>query len=125
VRRRHRRLPFRDAVFDVVLSSFPDHDVSVLRAAQRTSALREMVRVLKPGGEVALIDIVLTLDHARRLRALGMDDVCHRWRPPLWACQSGRSRLATRLDSLSDRAWSFAYAPANGACTVAMPAAEG
>jgi SAM-dependent methyltransferase len=84
-----RRLPFRDASFDVVLCGFCIHNVSLFRAGQRRTALCEMVRVLKPGGDLAIIDIVLTPGYYWELRALGMRDVHHEWRPPLWGMPMG------------------------------------
>jgi ubiquinone/menaquinone biosynthesis C-methylase UbiE len=46
-------LPFSDARFDVVLSTVMLHH---LPRAMRSAAVREMKRVLKPGGRVLLVD---------------------------------------------------------------------
>lgn len=46
-------LPFADASFDRVLSSFVFHH---LEAAQKPPALREVHRVLRPGGSLHLVD---------------------------------------------------------------------
>src|SRR5579872_2869287 len=44
-----RKIPFPDASFDVVLSSLAIHNIPAL--PERLQAIREMVRVLKPGGQ--------------------------------------------------------------------------
>jgi ubiquinone/menaquinone biosynthesis C-methylase UbiE len=50
-----RKIPFGDATFDVVVSSLALHNI--YNKAEREQALREITRVLKPGGHVAIIDI--------------------------------------------------------------------
>jgi ubiquinone/menaquinone biosynthesis C-methylase UbiE len=75
-----RKLPFGDESFDVVLSSLVIHNLHV--AADRASAVREIVRVLKPGGRVAICDILHTRSYARMLEEKGLENV-HRPRPHL------------------------------------------
>src|SRR5579875_3544138 len=58
-----RRLPFADASFDVVLSSLVLHNIA--GQACRRQAVREIARVLKPGGCVALLDVRHTCDYVR------------------------------------------------------------
>jgi SAM-dependent methyltransferase len=50
-----RQLPFRDASFEVVVSALVLHNIP--GQAGRQQAVREMARVLKPGGQVALLGI--------------------------------------------------------------------
>lgn len=68
-------IPASDAVFDHVISSFVFHEVAV---SERPSACRELARVLKPGGFVALLDIMFASeaaqDEARRLMGDAWDD---------------------------------------------------
>jgi ubiquinone/menaquinone biosynthesis C-methylase UbiE len=65
-----RTLPFDDRTFDVVLSSLVVHNIHA--ATDRETALREMVRVLKDGGHLAILDVLHTGQYARVLRESGM-----------------------------------------------------
>ena len=67
-----RELPFDDASFDVVLSNFVVHEMQ--KQQDRERMLREMVRVLKPGGLLALIDFIFTAECVRVLREAGAGD---------------------------------------------------
>jgi ubiquinone/menaquinone biosynthesis C-methylase UbiE len=64
-----RQLPFEDGTFDVVLSSLVLHHIP---RGERRDALGEMVRVLKPGGRIAMIDLFHSAEILRELTDLGM-----------------------------------------------------
>ncbi|MBX5451226.1 class I SAM-dependent methyltransferase [Thermogemmatispora sp.] len=66
-----RQLPFPEASFDVIVSCLALHNISGEQG--RRQALREMVRVLKPGGRIAILDLAHVKQYARDLRELGMD----------------------------------------------------
>ena len=68
-----RKLPFRDGTFDVVISSLALHNIH--GRAGRAQAVREMARVLKPGGYVAILDAVRTGEYVQALQDSGMGDV--------------------------------------------------
>lgn len=68
-----RKLPFPDSSFDVVLSSLALHNIS--SGAERSQALHEMDRVLKPGGYLAIFDIFYTRQYAKALEQLGFRDL--------------------------------------------------
>jgi len=69
-------LPFEDNSFDVVLSSFAIHNIK--GATGREQAIREAVRVLRPGGRLLIVDVRATREHEAQLRTLGMNDVARR-----------------------------------------------
>jgi SAM-dependent methyltransferase len=68
-----QRLPFADGAFDSVVSNFVVHEMNT--RADRERMLHEMVRVLKPGGRVALADFIFTPEAVRVLRDAGLADV--------------------------------------------------
>ncbi|MFO0872536.1 MAG: class I SAM-dependent methyltransferase [Phycisphaerales bacterium] len=68
-----RRLPFPDASFDVVVSRAAIHNL--YSAPDRAAAVREIARVLKPGGRALIADIRHHGEHARTFRASGCDDI--------------------------------------------------
>lgn len=68
-----RQLPFANDSFDVVTSSWTIHNLGSV--ADRELALREIVRALKPGGWLLLIDIVNQREYATYLRNQGMREL--------------------------------------------------
>lgn len=64
------RLEFPDASFDAVISMTVLHNIPSRLA--RDEALREFVRVLKPGGRLAIFDLLHTSHYAAVLQAANM-----------------------------------------------------
>ena len=85
-------LPFEDNSFDVVLSSLAIHNIS--GRAGREKAIREAVRVLRPGGRLVIADIRATRQHQAQLAKLGMNHVAHRGLG--WRCWPTRVVTATK-----------------------------
>jgi arsenite methyltransferase len=68
-----RAMPFPDHSFDAVVASLSIHNI--YNREGRREAINEIVRVLRPGGRVALQDIQHVGEYAEDLRAAGMEDV--------------------------------------------------
>jgi SAM-dependent methyltransferase len=68
-----RQLPFPDNTFDVILSNLVLHNIH--GRAKRASALREIVRVLRPGGQIAIVDVLHTGEYARSFVESGLAHV--------------------------------------------------
>jgi arsenite methyltransferase len=64
-----RRMPFPDASFDLAVSRAAIHNL--YRAPERAEAIREIARVLKPGGSALIRDIRHFGDYARAFSASG------------------------------------------------------
>jgi arsenite methyltransferase len=86
------RLPFPDASFDAIVSMTVIHNIH--SRDLRDQALRELVRVLKPNGRIALFDLLHTSRYAEVLQHAGME-VQDIGRERLWLL-SGRSLLAQK-----------------------------
>lgn len=72
-----RKLPFADATFDVILSSWAIHNI--YDHPGREQALGEIIRVLKPGGRVAIVDIRHSAEYADYFRSCGLGQVERSW----------------------------------------------
>jgi len=68
-----RQLPFEANSFDTVVSSWALHNI--YQRDGREQALREIVRVLKPGGRVLLVDIRHGREYAEFLKQAGLAEV--------------------------------------------------
>jgi len=68
-----RQMPFPDTLFDVAVASLSIHNI--YDPDGRTQAVKEIARVLKPGGRVALLDFQRTEEYIQTLRDLGWSDV--------------------------------------------------
>jgi ubiquinone/menaquinone biosynthesis C-methylase UbiE len=66
-----RKLDFPDASFDVVLSSSAIHNIH--EKPERDQAIREIIRVLKPGGQVAIYDIKVISEYQQIFLESGME----------------------------------------------------
>lgn len=93
VRGTAEQLPFDDSSFDFVISRFSAHHWSDLGLA-----LREVRRVLKPGGVTAFIDVVapgmpLLDTHLQAVELLRDTSHVRDYSPAQWACQLGEAGL--------------------------------
>ena len=68
-----RELPFADQTFDVVLSHWVVHNLE--KESERTTALEEMARVLRPAGQIILADIEFREAYQAKLADLGFTNV--------------------------------------------------
>jgi len=82
-------LPFEDNSFDLVLSSLAVHNIS--GRAGREKAISEAVRVLRPGGQLMIVDVRATRQYQAQLARIGMNDVARRW----LGWRFGMARLVT------------------------------
>lgn len=64
------RLPFSDASFDAIISMTVIHNIHSRQA--RDEALRELVRVLKPGGRMAIFDLLHASRYTEVLQDAGL-----------------------------------------------------
>lgn len=86
-------LPFADESVDAVVSNHAIHNIP--SRAGRRQALSEAIRVLRPGGRLAIADLWETRQHAARLQELGWHDV--RRCSLGWRMWFGGPWVATRL----------------------------
>jgi arsenite methyltransferase len=84
---------YPDNHYDVVVSSLALHNIPEHPA--RSQAVREMLRVLKPGGKLAIFDLFRTGEYADVLRALGANDIELSKTRFLW-CVPGRVLTARK-----------------------------
>ena len=68
-----RESPFPDNSLDVVLSRWALHNIQ--DRAGRGAAIREIARVLQPGGRIGIIDIRHTREYAQALEEARMPDI--------------------------------------------------
>jgi arsenite methyltransferase len=67
------RMPFTDGSFDAVMASLSIHNIH--RREGRATAVKEIARVLKPGGRVTIVDIARTGEYVDGFRQLGWTDI--------------------------------------------------
>lgn len=88
-----RKLVYPDKNYDVVVSSLAIHNID--DEDGRNQAVREMWRVLKPGGRILILDILHVGDYAKTLREAGAQDVTVASHGFLW-CLPAKSVAATK-----------------------------
>ncbi|MGH9734852.1 MAG: class I SAM-dependent methyltransferase [Candidatus Acidiferrales bacterium] len=94
-----RKLPFDDCIFDVAVAHFAIHNIP--SHTGRREAIREIVRILKPGGHVALSDFKSVGLYAKELRKSGMCDVKVSG-PSFWTWPPARTVTARKPSGSGD-----------------------
>ena len=82
-----RRLSYAANSFDVVVSSLALHNIS--ESEERGKALDEMLRVVKPGGQILIWDLFKYGEYLARFRAAGAEIVSESGLSLLW-CVPGK-----------------------------------
>lgn len=77
-----RAIPLPDASVDVIVSSLAIHNIP--SAAERSKALAEILRVLRPGGRFTIVDIQHARSYATELERLGATVTRRGLGPRLW-----------------------------------------
>lgn len=88
-----RKLVYPEGHFDVVVSNLAIHNIQDREG--RAQAVKEMLRVLKPGGKVSIYDIFKAGEYAEVLRAEGAQDVTVSATSFLW-CVPGKGVTARK-----------------------------
>lgn len=83
-----RNLPFPDATFNLIVSTWALHNIPSREG--RAQAVREIVRVLSPGGRLLLVDIQYSRDYVKVLREAGISNARRRLLSFLFAIPSFR-----------------------------------
>ena len=91
-----RKLPFADATFDAAVANFAIHNIPSREG--RREAIREIVRVLKPDGQVALSDFKSVGLYADELRKADMNEV-QISAPSFWTWPPSRTVTARKPDA--------------------------
>jgi ubiquinone/menaquinone biosynthesis C-methylase UbiE len=68
-----RKMPFRDKLFDIVVSNIAIHNLH--SREDREAALHEIIRVLKPGGRIAISDFRNVTEYLGYLTTMGVQDI--------------------------------------------------
>ncbi|MGA7461537.1 MAG: class I SAM-dependent methyltransferase [Candidatus Korobacteraceae bacterium] len=87
-------LPFEDGTFDVVVSNLCLHNIYDRDARKR--ALRQIARVLKPGGQALISDYKLTKEYADELQRAGLSTK-RVWGNPLYTFPPLRIVVARKV----------------------------
>jgi SAM-dependent methyltransferase len=90
-----RELPFADGTFDVVVSMTALHNIP--SPVGRCRAIKEALRVLRPGGNLLIFDILHTRSYAASARSAGAGDVWLSGMAVLWALP-GWSMAVKKVD---------------------------
>jgi SAM-dependent methyltransferase len=93
-----QEMPFPDAAFDVIASNLCLHNI--YQREPRLLALRQIARVLKPGGVALLSDYKRTGEYAAELKRAGLT-VEKRWGNPLYTFPPLRIVVARKPLSVS------------------------
>ena len=88
-----RKLVYPENHYDVVTSSLALHNIP--EREDRAQAVREMVRVLKPGGKLVIFDLFRTAEYIEVLQGAGAKDITASKTMYLW-CVPGRSLTARK-----------------------------
>jgi SAM-dependent methyltransferase len=93
-----RKMPFADGSFDAAVAHFAIHNISGHDG--RREAIREIVRTLKPGGQVALSDLKSVGLYANELKKTGMNEV-KIYGPSFWTWPPSRTVTARKPARMS------------------------
>ena len=88
-----RKLVYPEKNFDVAVSALAIHNLA--DEQDRTKAVRELFRVLKPGGKLLILDVLHVGDYASALREAGAADVTVASHGFLW-CLPTKSVMAAK-----------------------------